>query len=471
VRVVTLLSVFATVASAQQQQVSTVTPGTAMIAGAVFDSVRIRPLAGAIVRVDTSDMFSRTDSDGRFRIEGIPPGMHALRVEHPLLDTLGIALRSETLPFAAGEAKVAELATPAPETLLQILCSPQWRTRGPAALVGRVREADNGGPATGAKVSLVWYELAAGTGLRRVPRVRESLVGPDGTYRICGLPTQLDGKVQVLRGTLTSGEIAIGFGEDLLALRSMSIAAPDALIAAAPGSDSVAPSAARMLGTARLTGRVLTKSGQPLARARVQLEGTTRATVTRQSGEFVLDSLPPGTQSVAVRMLGYAPIEHAVDLVSRESRSVTITMTDFVPVLGEIRVTAQRERALDGVGYARRKRVGIGTFLDGDQINRASLNFTDVLRNVPGLRIMPAGNGRYVVTDSRNPNGCVNIWVDGTQWQQLEPGDVDDFLKPHEIGAIEVYSGTNAPVEYQTPGRGSCATVVAWTFRRLDRKR
>jgi hypothetical protein len=134
-------------------------------------------------------------------------------------------------------------------------------------------------------------------------------------------------------------------------------------------------------------------------------------------------------------------------------------------------VTAARERSLDAVGYARRKRTGMGHFLDGDQINHSSVNFTDVLRTAPGVRILPAANGRYVVTDSRNPNGCVNIWIDGTQWQQLEPGDVDDFLKPHEIGAIEVYSGSNAPVEYQAAGRGGCATVIAWTFRRLDRKR
>jgi hypothetical protein len=53
----------------------------------------------------------------------------------------------------------------------------------------------------------------------------------------------------------------------------------------------------------------------------------------------------------------------------------------------------------------------------------------------------------------------------------MEPGDVDDFIKPHEVGAIEVYSSTTAPAEYQPAGRSSCTTIVAWTFRKLDRKR
>jgi hypothetical protein len=444
--------------------------GTATVVGTAFDSVRLKPMAGARVRVDSSELIGVADADGHFRIEAVPAGLHFLRVEHPVLDTLGITLRSQTMAFGTGQTIMAEMASPSPETLLATLCTAAWRNRGPAALVGRVREADSGHPAAGAKVSLVWYELEVGGGVKRVPRVREATVGPDGTYRVCGLPAELDAKVQVLRGPLTSGEITIAFGEDLLAMRSMSIAAPGAVIAGTVDSAGRA-TPARVIGTARLTGRVVNKGGVPLANARVQLEGTTRATQTRPNGEFFLDSLPPGTQSVAVRLLGYAPIEQAVDLVSRDTRTVSVTMTDFVPVLGEIRVTAQRERALDAVGYARRKRTGQGTFLDGDAINHASLNFSDVLRNVPGIRVMPAGNGRYVLTDSRNPNGCVNIWIDGTQWQQLEPGDVDDFLKPHEIGAIETYSGTNAPVEYQTPGRGSCATVIAWTLRRLDRKR
>jgi hypothetical protein len=52
----------------------------------------------------------------------------------------------------------------------------------------------------------------------------------------------------------------------------------------------------------------------------------------------------------------------------------------------------------------------------------------------------------------------------------MEPGDIDDFVKPHELAAIEVYSASNTPAEFQGRG-GSCTTIVAWTVRRLDRKR
>jgi hypothetical protein len=478
VRLLTLLKVISAtpiaVAAAQQPTPGATAPASANIVGTVYDSIRLRPLAGARVRVDSSALFATVDEEGRFHLEGIPAGRHDLRVEHPFLDTLAVNLRSEPQEFAAGGTTVHEFATPGPETLIEILCPAAWRARGPAALMGRVREADTGNPARGAKVSLVWYEVDVGTTVRRVPRVREAVVGADGTYRLCGLPAQLDGKVQVLRAPLTSGEIAVSFGQDVLGLRSMTIASPGAIVAvpAAPGDSGASVSRSQILGTARITGRVLNRAGRPLVGARVQLEGTTRATSTRGTGEFVLDSLPPGTQSLAVRLLGYAPVERAVDLSSRDASTVTITLEDFVPVLEAVRVTAQRERALEDVGFARRQRTGTGYYMDSEDIkNRNAQYFSDILRSAPGVRVAQV-NGRQYLQNARDPmNGCVTVWVDGTQWQQMEPGDVDDFVKPHEIAAIEVYSATGTPAEYQGARGSGCSTVIAWTHRKLDRKR
>ena len=467
-----LLTTSAGAVGGQQPPVPATAPtaGTATAIGTVYDSIRLRPLAGARVRVDTSDVVAIADSEGRFRLEGIPPGVHTLRVEHPLLDTVGIALRSPAERYAAGTTAVAELATPSPEALIQMLCTPAWRARGPAVLTGKVREADSGAPATGAKVSVVWYEIDVTAGVRRTPRLREVQVAPDGTYRVCGLPAQLDGRVQVLRGSLTSGDIMISFGENLLYLRSMSIAAPGTVIAGV-ANDTGRAAGNVVIGSARLTGRVLNQAGRPLVGARVQLDGTTRVASSRESGDFVLDSLPPGTQTVTVRLLGYSPMEQAVDLSSREPTNITIRMSDFVPVLETVRVTAAREKALDAVGFARRKRTALGYYMEGDAINTNALHFSDVLRSAPGIRVVPVGN-RQVLTSSRDINGCVAVFVDGNHWQQMEPGDIDDFVKPHELAAIEVYSATTTPAEFQnTRGGGTCTTIVAWTRRRLDRKR
>ncbi len=462
-------------AGAQQPPAPPANPpaaATATAIGVVFDSVRLRPLAGAVVRVDTSELTATADNEGRFRIEGIAPGTHYLRVEHPMLDTLGIALRSPAETYAAGQANSGELATPSSERIIELLCSAAWRARGPAALMGRVREADTGNPAAGAKVSLVWYEVEVVTTVRRTPRVREGTVSADGTYRICGLPAQLDGRVQVLRGTLTSGEINIAVGQDLLGLRSMTIAPPGEVVTVdVRSSDSTRRPTRVLLGNARLSGKIINRTGQPLVGARVSVEGTDRVAISRTGGEFTLDSLPVGTQTVTARLLGYAPMDVPVELSSREVRSVTVRMEVFVPVLETVRVTATRERALDDVGFSRRKRSGAGWYMDADAIaTRNAQQFTDLMRSAPGIRVTQ-NNGLQMLESSRDPmRGCVNVWLDGSMWQQMSPGDIDQFVRPHELGAIEVYSPTTTPAEYQQTGR-SCSTIVAWTTRRLDRKR
>ena len=99
---------------------------------------------------------------------------------------------------------------------MERFCGAAWRARGPTALMGRVRDAESGNPAVGAKVSLVWYEIDVASGpIRRSPRVREATVGPDGIYRICGLPAELKGRAQVIRGGLTSGDVPVTFGADV----------------------------------------------------------------------------------------------------------------------------------------------------------------------------------------------------------------------------------------------------------------
>ena len=450
------------VALAQQPAPAAPPSPTAIAVGVVFDSLRGRPLAGALIRVDSSELVAVADQDGRFRIEGITAGGHQLNVEHPILDTIGLALRSPTFAFKAGGTVGVELVIPGQEAFTQFICTAAWRNRGPAVLMGRVRDADTGVPATGARVSLVWYEVEVTNAVRRAPRVRETQVQPDGTYRICGLPAELDGKVQVIRGSQTSGEIPINFGSDLVYLRSMGLASQ----VVASGDSAKGTS----LGTARISGRITNNLGAPLPNARVQLEGTTRVATSRLNGEFVLDSLPSGTQSVSVRLLGYAPVEQAVDLVSNQSTTVVVKLAEFVPVLEAVRVTAARERGLESVGFTRRKRTGQGHYLGDEEINENSQHFSDVLRQVPGLRIVPSGMNRQVITSSRNPNGCVAVWVDGTMWQSLEAGDIDDFVRPHELAAVEVYNPSTTPAEFSSQG-GSCTTIVAWTDRKLDRER
>jgi hypothetical protein len=450
-------------------------PKFAFLQGVATDSVHSEPLVGALVQVEGTGRMGATDSLGRFVVDSIKPGRYRLLVDHPLLDTLGISLVSDTMTFEANSITRTQIAVPSAPFLAALYCTAAKRALGPGALVGRVREPDTEEPAVGARVSIVWYDpdlpgMPAGLKLKKVPRLRETFVAADGTYKLCGLPTTFEGKLQAQRkdGGATA-EVTVSQTEDVLTLRSMSVAA---LPKIAKTDSGTAPKEQK--GNARVFGRVLNASGAPVVGARVGLMGLSAATLTRANGEFVLDSLPSGTQAIVVRQLGYSPTEQVVELSARAPARVTVKLGIFVPTLTAVEVVSVRDQGLQKVGFTDRKRSSAGGyFMDPDQIEkRHAQQFSDLLRAIPGIRVVTQGNQSMLMStrSSTGGGGCVTVWIDGSEWKQMDAGDVDTFVRPGEVAAIEVYNGTAVPAQFTTIGQ-NCAAVVAWTKLRVETRK
>jgi hypothetical protein len=451
---------------------------TAYLQGIAVDSIHGGPLIGAAIQLEGTDRLGVTDSLGRFLIDSIKPGSYKVLVDHDVLDTLGITLSTAPMEFVANNVTRVVIAVPSPDFLASRFCTPARRALGPGVLVGRVREPDSPTAAVGARVSFVWYDPdpppVAGMPIKikKEPRVREATVSADGTYRLCGLPEKYEGKLQAQRKDGgTTAEVAVTQDGGVLALRSMSVAP---LVVAAAGTDTSKGAPARVVkGTARAFGRVLNKAGAPVEGARVSLLGGGASTTTRASGDFSLDSLPAGTQAIAVRHLGYAPQEVTVELSSRTPARVNVQLGAYVPELKAVEVISQTDQGLDRVGFTGRKRGAAGGYFITPQMieNRKAAQFTDLLTTAPGIRIQGDMGHMYISsTRSVGQQSCVTVYVDGSQWQQLEPGDLDSFVRPEEAAAIEVYpAGAATPVEFQTSGR-DCAAVVIWTKLNVNRK-
>jgi hypothetical protein len=439
-----------------------------VLQGFVIDSIHDGGLANAIVIVEGTGRQGVTQADGRYRIDSIPMGKHSIMVMHPVFDTLGFGAVvrfpefSFTLPVSNFDPVV-----PSGERIASALCSPAQRQRGPAVMIGFVRDPDTNGPAKGSKVSLV-YQTTDIIGRKQPATVREIVVDSTGFYRICSLPGDMAGKVQVFRNGVSSGEVPIAVNHSI-ALRAFTIVAQHEAVAEVK-NDSTGKVRKVAKGSAKLTGKIIDKNGRALEGARVMLQDGVGTAVTKANGEFSLDSLPSGTQAIVVRKLGYGVTEAAVELSSATPARTTVTMSDFVPTLATVRVEATQDKALAAVGYLERKNAGFGYFLDGNQINHQSLMFSDVMRNAPGLRIQPSGDGRTsVITDSRSAsNGCVNYFIDGMPWTTMTPGDIDDYVRPSEMVAAEIYHGAGTPPQYQVAGQSSCAVIVVWTQAKMS---
>jgi hypothetical protein len=162
-----------------------------------------------------------------------------------------------------------------------------------------------------------------------------------------------------------------------------------------------------------------------------------------------------------------------VELSSREPAHVIVQMGAYVPTLAAVEVVSQRDQGLERVGFSGRKKSGTGGyFLTPEQIeSRHAVQFTDLMTAVPGIRVEGSmGHMSIASTRMAGRSGCVTIVVDGSKWQQLEPGDLDSFVQPTEVAAVEVYQpGASVPVEFTAAGQ-DCTTVVIWTKVNVLRK-
>ena len=475
------IALLAVVAAIAPRLASGQAPGFSGVAGTVVDSIHgVVPLPGATVKVGNTNRQAVTDANGRFQIDSIPPGEHSLTVVHPLLDTLNVGITTRPVAFSANNSLAVEMAIPSATTVIAIHCTAAWRNRGPSALVGRVLDADNDTPLVGAKVSLVWQQLSLTT-LRKEPVVRSAVVATDGSYKICGLPSGIEGNVQAEFNGRKTADVRVVI-EETTPLGFQSLRIGTAVVADAPvdttprarGAAARADTApTRLRGPARLTGRVINAAGAPVANARVDVQGTGAATLSREDGSFGFADLPSGTQALVVRQLGFEPVEMAVELSGRAPKQVTVTMAKPARVLEPVAIRAEASKAgLDQVGFNKRQKSGFGYFMDTEDIEqRQATRMTDLFRSVPSLRVVPSGMD-YTVESARDvQGGCVRYVVDGAPYQSMFAGDVDRIMPPHDVAAIEVYTGSSTPAEFQQAGASSCTTIVMWSRFKVRKDR
>ncbi|MDQ6828125.1 MAG: carboxypeptidase-like regulatory domain-containing protein, partial [Gemmatimonadota bacterium] len=247
--------------------------------GIVADSLHGGALIGAMVIVEGTNRTGKTDENGRFRIDSIPPGEHRISITHVVLDSISIALGTPPIAFESGKYAVVSLAIPSPETIAGLYCPAVRRVQGPSVVIGRVLDADTDKPMVGAKLSLLWEELVVNKviGVRKVPRVRTATTDSLGVFSICGVPDDMNAHLQASRDSILTADIPIEMDRRVLATAIIRIASPAAAVAVV---DSTRADTSRnrpmtlRRGSAILTGRVTNLGGVPISGARVDVPGT-----------------------------------------------------------------------------------------------------------------------------------------------------------------------------------------------------
>ena len=436
---------------------------TGAIEGLITDSVKVAPLAGALVSAThvgagrESTFVATTDAQGRFRFDGLAVGEYALRFASPMLDSLQYGGPSTQARVTAGGVTRAALAVPSGATIRGMACPGVDFPAGSGALLGLLTDAESGKPLEGASVAVAWSDLAINPqkkALYEDKRTARVKVDASGQYRLCGLPTDDPLLVQVQRngraGAVLHMTIPEGPGvlvRDIEYSALSTRALNDSTAASAPAE---APK-----GSARLGGTVRDGAGQPVVGATIRVIGTAAATRTDERGAYSLSGLPAGSQEVEVRRLGYG-IARGPTTLRGEQRARLDVVLDRVATLESFNVVGRRWRYAEF--EARRKEALDGRFLDEAQIRKMNLNSTvDYVNALPGFRAVHVRWGEVKIVSMSNPSCSPVVLVDD---QPIN--DIQQLPIPAALGALEVYRGTaGAPPEHRSP----CGTLIFWTRR------
>jgi hypothetical protein len=174
----------------------------------------------------------------------------------------------------------------------------------------------------------------------------------------------------------------------------------------------------------------------------------------------------PGTQSVLVRRVGYTPVEQPIDVTALNPNQLTVRLGAYTPTLSSVDVKAKSD-PLESTGFARRRKMGMGRYVDLDDIKKMSPTYTsDILRRVPGLYVSGSGSSANVTTT--RGNGCVAYLIDNNTVSADAGQSIDEIIGEQDVAAVEFYNPVDVPMELSSGSNNGCALLVIWTKGKLQ---
>ena len=453
---------------------STATSSEGRLVGTVFDSTLAAPLPNAIITIEGIGRNAQTDVSGAFTVDSLAEDREfRIRFWHPRLDSLGIPAPVSRHRLRRRGQNVAELAVPGVGAIARDRCG--RRTSGAERVImGTLRSAeDSAAPVPATDVVLLERRGTKAVGADSL--VRHDYVTSDlGRYAFCGVETGSQSWLVARVGTeWTEPRLVHGDGArpvEIVPLRGPSLATTP--------SDSAAPTGAPavILGrtlnadeTARISGWVLLPEHNE-ATVQVLVDDVVRATAAKD-GSFTVERIAPGTRRMTFRGTRLAVRHIAIVAESRQSHLLLVALREAPLVVVRRESPASDQRMAE---FRRRRRAGNGFFLERAEIEKRNpRTVTDLLRTVPGIRVVAHGSGhRYVSSHFRRLSPEVSagaeagmcdlmVYVDGQPFP-MDGGDADSRIRVTELAAMEVYVSAGSVPRQFAGASAACGVIMLW---------
>ncbi len=410
------------------------------IRGTLIDSLRAGgPVAGAEVVLMGASRKAVTRNGGVFEFADLPEGEYTVAYWAPWLDSLGLPAIQRQVRVRDRRTEAVALATPSNATIQRAVCGEPLRADA-GILIGDLRKPD-GEPAGGVGVFARWQEtVVQGTQVAQGAMAAVDTTNASGSYVLCGVPTNSEFTLRALGADgVSSGEIVMEVGKSLERRD---------LIVGAPGN------------AVRLSGRIVTQSGEPVPNATVLVAGDSAATVrTGEDGRFVLDRVPRRSGQLVVRALGYVPLLQVVDPFDAEWPLEDVAVEKLPQELAAMTINGQPMTATQAQ-FETRKAAGRGTFIDDAEIAKlVQPNANNIAQMVPRIAVQQTRSGPMMMM-RRGSDFCrPRFFVDGYDNRNIDADEENNLLRIAK--RVEIYTANDAPGQFND--FNGCGSVVIWT--------
>ncbi len=224
-----------------------------------------------------------------------------------------------------------------------------------------------------------------------------------------------------------------------------------------------------------------TDGGAPLPFARVSVMGTKQTTLTAADGAFAILQVAPGLRVIQVRLAGYTTLLTTVNVASRDTARISVTLAVAGVQLDPVVVSGKPGPRLPAMqGFEERRGRAQGHFLNREEIVRMQARrFTDLLRRIPGVQMQHV-SGPYEQGEAVRMSRTIGVmgaracpvlyYMNGTPFPVTGDVQIDQFIDPDEVAAVEVYNGmSQIPPEFNSASHNArCGVIVIWTLTSLD---
>ena len=178
----------------------------------IIDSTTSAPVKGVLVRTAESRSASASDSAGRVHLDRISPGPLTIRVESPMLESIGRSPMLVPASISTTNDVTIPIRIPSEREAVAARCGTRSLEWGEGMLRGIIQGPDS---TSKTPVMLSWkttYTRLGSGELVITEDKRQLELGPDGTFEVCGIPR--DAAVTIQRvgeaAPLATGQFAPG---------------------------------------------------------------------------------------------------------------------------------------------------------------------------------------------------------------------------------------------------------------------